>query len=314
MSTADYYKTLGVKRGASADEIKKAYRKLAVKYHPDHNPGDKQAEDKFKEISEAYAVLSDQEKRRQYDQFGHSEFRQHYSSEDIFRNSDFSDIFREFGIGGEDVFGSFFGGRRRSGRAYGGGGRGQSGFFGDFGTDMRAPRKKGNNLSYDLHVPLREAVFGAERLLAFNTDTGVAKISVKVPPGIVTGKKLRITGKGSPSPNGGSPGDLLVNIVVDPDPAFRRDGDDLIVDLPLKLTEAFLGRKAEVTTLEGKTLNLTVPPGTQNQGKLRIKGHGAPKTSGSGRGDLIVQIMIKSQGPLTDKQKELLEALAEEGL
>jgi curved DNA-binding protein len=313
VSTNDYYKILGLNRGASADEIKKAYRKLAVKYHPDHNPDDKEAEDKFKELSEAYAVLSDAEKRRQYDQFGHSEFRQQYSSEDIFRNSDFSDVFREFGIGGEDLFGHFFGGRRRSGRAYGGG-RGQSGFFGDFGTDMRAPRKKGNNLSYDLHVTLKEAVFGTERLIAFNTETGVSKISVKVPPGVATGKKLRITGKGSPSPNGGSPGDLLVNIIVGSDPSFRRDGDDLIVDLPLKLTEAVLGKKAEVTTLEGKTLSLTVPPGTQNQGKLRIKGHGAPKSKGSGRGDLIVQITVKSPGPLTDKQKELLQALAEEGL
>ena len=142
MSTNDYYKILGLKRGASADEIKKAYRKLAVKYHPDHNPGDKQAEDKFKELSEAYAVLSDAEKRHQYDQFGHSEFRQQYSSEDIFRNSDFSDVFRDFGIGGEDLFSQFFGGRRRSGRGYGGG-RGTIRLFRGFrDRHARSPQKK----------------------------------------------------------------------------------------------------------------------------------------------------------------------------
>lgn len=317
MNNRDYYEILGVGRQATAEEIKKAYRRLAVKYHPDRNQGDKAAEEKFKELSEAYAVLSDQDKRTQYDRFGHSGFRQQYSQEDIFRNFDVGDMFKEFGFGSDDLFSQLFGGRRRSySRPYGRGARSGGGaeFFNGFGRERPQARAKGADLSHDLHVSLSEAVFGVERVIAFNTDEGVAKYTVKVPAGIGTGKKLRLSGKGRPSPTGGAPGDLLVNVIVDPHPRFQRDGDDLVTDVEIRTTDTLLGTTVQVETLEGKTLNLKVPPKTPGQTRLRIKGYGVPKMNGSGRGDLFARLVTKMPDKLTKRQKELLEALAEEGL
>ncbi|MEW5721773.1 MAG: DnaJ C-terminal domain-containing protein [Thermodesulfobacteriota bacterium] len=311
MGQRDYYEILGVKKNTTPEELKKAYRKLAVKYHPDRNPGNKQAEEKFKQISEAYAVLSDKEKRESYDRFGHSEFRQHYSREDIFRGFDVGDIFQEFGLGGEDILSHLFG---RRGRAAGRAGSGLNGFFGDFGRAGQRVRRKGADVSLDLHVSLAEAVFGAERLVAFNQPGGVAKVAVKVPPGISPGKKLRLTGKGEASPGGGPPGDLLVNVLVQPHPVFKREGDDLVMDLFLRPTEALLGKEAQVVTLEGKTLSVRVPAGTAGGTRLRVKGHGAPRFKGHDRGDLMVRVMVETPAELTARQKELLKALAEEGL
>lgn len=318
MSQKDYYDILGVERTASAEDLKKAYRKLAVKYHPDHNSGDKKAEEKFKEISEAYAVLSDKDKRGQYDAFGHTEFRQQYSQEDIFRNFDAGDMFKEFGFGGEDIFSQLFGGRRRStARPYGSAGRSSQGFgsfFGDFGHQHQAARRRGGDVRFDLHLTLFEAVFGAERMVAFNQAGGVSKVTVKVPPGISEGKTLRLADKGEPGSEGGRPGDLLVKVSVDPHPRFRREGDDLVTDLPLRPTMALLGTEAMVETLDGKTLSVRVPPGTAAQTKLRVKGHGVHRFKGRGRGDLIVRVLVESPSELTERQKELLQALAEEGL
>ena len=317
--SVDYYEALGISRNASPEEIKKAYRRLAVKHHPDRNPGDTAAEEKFKSISEAYAVLSDDKKRRHYDTYGHADFQQHYSREDIFRGFNTGDMFKDFGFGGDDLFSNLFGGGRRSfgGRPYGrGGGAGRdfNRFFGDFGRQPRPRRTKGQDLSHDLHVSFAEAVLGAEKLLAFNTDEGVSKFTVKVPPGVASGTKLRLSGKGRPSSDGGAAGDLLVNITVGTHSVYRREGDDLIADIQLKPSEALLGARVPVETLDGKTLNLTVPPLTLNQHRLRIRGHGVPRPKENTRGDLYVRILIETPDHLTDRQKELIRQLAEEGL
>jgi curved DNA-binding protein len=316
MTTTDYYKTLGVARTATAEEIKKAYRKLAVKYHPDRNPDNAKAEEKFKEISEAYAVLSDAEKRRGYDAFGHGEFHRHYSQEDIFRGFDAGGMFKEFGLG-EDIFSSLFGSGQRPrgrGRAGSGGGAGFEDFFGDFGRTRRAPRPKGPDINYDLAISLTEAVFGAQKLVAFNTDQGVSKLTVKVPAGVQNGKKLRLTGQGYPGPEGGTTGDLFITIRVESHPHFSLEGRDMIRDVTVKPTEALLGTTVRVETLDGKNLEIKVPPGTSAGARFRLRGLGAPGSNGEARGDLYVRINVAAPGPLTDKQKELLQALAEEGL
>lgn len=313
MNSSEYYEILGVSRQAGQEQIKKAYRRLAVKYHPDRNSGDKAAEEKFKEINEAYAVLSDPEKRQQYDMFGHTGFQRQYSQEDIFRNFDVGDMFKDFGFGTEDLFSHLFGQRGRScQRPYGRGGGGA--FFSGFGRNQPGPRPKGPDLSYDLRISLNEAVFGAERLIAFNTADGVSKITVKVPPGIDTGNKLRISSKGRPNPRGGPPGDLLVQIIVEPHQKFRRKDADLFMDVEIKPSEAILGAKVEIETLEGKRLNLNVLPGTLSHARLRISGYGACRLKDQGRGDLFARILIMSPEALTKRQKELLQALAREGL
>ena len=315
MSSPDFYTTLGVARSASAEDIKKAYRKLAVKYHPDRNPDNKQAEEKFKEISEAYAVLSDPEKRGQYDSFGHSQFRQQYSQEDIFRGFDIGDIFKEFGFGGGDSYTHIFGSRPGAGRGRPGWrNQGTGDFFGDFGQSGRRMKRKGANVTVDLHVTFVEAVLGAEKLVAFNMDQEVTKISVKVPPGVDSGKKLRVSGRGHAGSEGGPPGDLIVTVRVGNHPDFRRENDDLVIDKTVKLTEAMLGATVQVETVEGKKLNLRVPPGTANHSKLRIKGHGVPSFKGAGRGDMYVRIIVEMPSELTARQRELLEELAREGL
>ncbi len=188
----DYYGTLGVKKDASAEEIKKAYRKLALKYHPDKNPDDKKAEEKFKEITEAYAVLSDAEKRKQYDQFGESGFHQRYSQEDIFRNFDVGDIFREFGIGNEDIFGHLFGGGMRGRTTFHGGGPAQA--------------LKGQDYVLRLAIPFSLAVLGGEKRVDFQRDGSVEQLQVRIPPGIESGQRLRVAGKGGASPTGGPEG------------------------------------------------------------------------------------------------------------
>jgi curved DNA-binding protein len=311
MAGKDYYKILGVSKSASEDEIKKAFRKLAMKYHPDQNKGDKQAEERFKEVNEAYAVLSDKEKRKQYDMFGADGFQQRFSQEDIFSNFDFGQVFREFGFGSEDVLGRIFGGmggRRSFGR---GGGGHYSG--GPFGRTAQQPQK-GTDLVMDMQVSLKEAVFGGSKVAGFNKGAGVERVTVKIPPGISSGKKLRIAGKGQQGAWGGPAGDLLIKIVVAPHPVFDRKGDNLIVSREITLTQAVLGTKLEVPTLDNKTLSLKVPPGTQSHTQLRIKGHGAPRFNKTGRGDLYVKIIVTLPKSLTEEQKELFEQLSRQGL
>ena len=308
----DYYKILGLQKDASDGEIKKAYRKLAMKYHPDHAKGDKSAEEKFKKISEAYAVLSDKDKRKEYDTFGSEGFHQRFSQEDIFRNFDFGQVFREFGFGSEDVFGRIFGGMGGGRRPFG---RGGGGFHsgGPFGRTAQQPQK-GANLVMDMQVSLKEAIFGVSKIASFNKGGGVERVTVKIPPGISTGKKLRIAGRGQEGAWGGPRGDLLIKILVAPHPVFDRKGDDLIISREISLTQAVLGAQIEVPTLDDKTLSLKVPPGTQSHTQMRVKGYGVSRFNKSGRGNLYVKIIVRLPRSLTPEQDELFKQLVEQGL
>ena len=310
MAENDYYKILGVGRDAAADDIKKAYRKLAMKYHPDKAKGDKkQAEEKFKQISEAYAVLSNPEKKKEYDEFGSQVFRDKFTQEDIFRGGDFSDIFGD--AASESIFSRIFGGQG------GGRPRGRTRSFRYGGPEghyeqMQAP--KGQDLQVEVPITLHEIAFGTDKLVSFTHQGQVEKISVKIPPGSLPGKKLRLTGKGSPSPMGGPAGDLYVKLKELEHPVFKREAGDLLVDRRIKLSEATLGTKVTVPTLDGKTMSLKVPPGTQSHTKMRLKNYGLPTASGKSRGDQLVRIIVETPANLTKKQKALLEDLAKEGL
>jgi len=296
----DYYAVLGVEKTADIEQIKKAYRKLAVKYHPDKNPGDKAAEERFKEITEAYAVLSDKEKRRQYDQFGEAGFHQRFSQEDIFRNVDLNDIFREFGFGGDDLFGQLFGGR---------GGAFRSGAF-----HARRPRPlKGQDLLLRLSIPFRQAVLGGEQQLDLSRHGHPEPIKVRIPAGVDQGQKLRVAGKGAPSPAGGPAGDLLLEIEVGSDPVFSREGSDLMVTVEIPFSGACLGTSVAVPTLEGQK-RVKVRAGTRNGSRIRLKGFGVPERHGRGAGDLYAVVVVKVPETLTEEQQVLLEKLRDSGL
>jgi curved DNA-binding protein len=318
MAARDYYEILGVSKGASTDEIKKAYRKLAMKYHPDRNKGNKEAEEKFKEINEAYAVLSDTEKRKQYDHFGAGEFRQRFTQEDIFRNFDFGNLFREFGFGA-DVFSQIFGGGRprtgaRTYRFYGRPGEGFAPGEFDFGEEFQARPRKAADLIYELPITLPEASFGTKKLITFNRDGHLERVQVKIPPGISSGKRLKVSGKGQPGGRSTSPGDLYVRVEVLEHPVFKREGDDLTLERPVRYSEAVLGTEIEVPTIDGKTLRVKVPSGTQTNTRMRLKGYGVPHLGGGGRGDAYVRIVVETPASLTERQKRLVEELKREGL
>ncbi len=311
----DYYQVLGVDKKASADEIKKAYRKLAVKWHPDKNPNDKGAEEKFKKISEAYAVLSDAQKREQYDQFGSADrFRQQYSQEDIFRDFDLDEILRGFGFGsgrGRTTF--------RTSRRGGGGAQDFedpfSGMFGGGGGRHYANMpQKGQDAEYNLSISLEESVMGADKKISLQMENRIEDINVKIPPGISSGKKLRLPGKGLAGFNGGPNGDLFLNINVMPHPIFARDGNDLYIEKTIKFTQAALGITIDIPTLDGTTKRLKIAPGTQNNTKIRMKGYGVPSLKGSLKGDQFVKINIEVPKKLTDRQIKLVEQLANEGM
>ena len=302
MAGTDYYKTLGVEKSATAGDIKKAYRKLAMKYHPDHAKGDKAAEEKFKKITEAYAVLSDPDKRKQYDTFGSADFQQRYTQEDIFRNFDLGDIFKEFGFGGGG-HSTGDGGFRFSfgGSPFGGGARGQ-----------RAV--KGSDLVYELPVTLREVATGVNKAITFEHQGRTENVSVRIPKGMQDGKRLRLAGKGDPSPYGGPAGDLYIKVKVIEDPVFKTENHDLIIYRNIKLTEALLGAQISVPTLNGGELSLKIPPGTRHKTKMRLSGHGLPHMKGAGQGDLYVIILVDTPKQLTEEQKELVTQLADTGL
>jgi curved DNA-binding protein len=315
----DYYQVLGVDKKATAEEIKKAYRKLAVKWHPDKNPNNKSAsEEKFKKISEAYAVLSDPEKRQNYDNFGSADqFRQQYSQEDIFRGFDLDEILRSFGFGG-----SRGGGRTtfRTGRR-GGGGGGQeyddpfSSIFGGGGGHQYANMpQKGQDAEYNLSVSLEESVMGADKKISLQMENRIEDINVKIPAGISSGKKLRLPGKGLAGINGGPNGDLYLNINVLPHPIFARDGNDLYIEKTIRFTQAALGTTIDVPTLDGTTKRLKIAPGTQNNTKIRMKGFGVPGLKGAPKGDQYIKINVEVPKKLTDKQMKIIEQLAAEGI
>jgi len=304
MPETDYYKTLGVSKNTKDDEIKKAYRKLAMKYHPDHTKGDKSAEEKFKKISEAYAVLSDKEKRKQYDTFGSDGFHQRFSQEDIFRSFDFGDIFKEFGFGGTNPFMGRRGGMRFS---FGSGS--------PFGSHPgRQQQVKGSDLVYELPLTLQEVAKGTNKVISFDHKGRSEKITVKILKGMITGKKLRLAGKGEPSPYGGPPGDLYIQSKVLNDPQYDVKEYDLYLNRDIRLTEAILGRSISVPTLDGKELSLKIPPGTRHGTKMRLSGHGLPVMKGRKKGDLYVHIHVVMPERLNKEQKKLIEKLAQTGL
>lgn len=307
---ADYYKTLGVEKSASDDDIKKAYRKLALKYHPDRNKGDKGAEEKFKEISEAYAVLSDKDKKRQYDMYGDAKFHQQYSQEDIFRGADFSTVFKDFDMGGLDsIFGRIFGGGGGFGGFGPGGGQGGPGGhpFGGFGGAQQ--QQKGPDAEYPLTIGFHEAFNGSERSISYTLGDGSKHdITLKIPPGAKSGARLRIAGKGARSPYGGKPGDLIVVLKIADHPQFKRDGDDIEVGLPLKISEALLGCARDVDTMDGPK-KVKIPAGVKPGTKVRLKGLGFPKPGKAGRGDFYVVIELKIPEKLTSQQLSVVESL-----
>jgi curved DNA-binding protein len=293
MDYKDYYTILGVDRGASEQEIKKAYRKLARKYHPDINPGDKQAEAKFKEINEANDVLSDKEKREKYDRFGRDWQR-----------------YQQAGSAGDFDWGSYAGG--------GGGGGDMSDFFEQlFGGGRRSSgggfnfRVDGQDVEHQVDITLEEAFAGTQRTLQFSNPNGTPRtITVKIPAGIENGGKVRVSGEGGPGRNGGRKGDLLLVANILRHPRFERDGDDLRLRLPVDMFTMLLGGEAQVTTLDGKTIKLKVPAGTANGKVIRLTGQGLPRLRNIGtRGDLYVTLEALLPATLSDRERELVEEL-----
>lgn len=305
----DYYKTLGIDKSASDTEIKKAYRKLAMKYHPDRSKGDKKAEEMFKKVSEAYAVLSDAEKRRQYDEFGADGFNQRFSQEDIFRGFDFGDILREFGFGGGAS--RMRGGGSQFSFGSGFGGMGDS----PFGGQARAQRQmKGADLVYELPLTLKEAANGARKTISYEHKGKTERITVTIPKGMRDGKKLRLAGKGEASAYGGPAGDLYIKARVENDSLFSVEDGQLVTHRSILLTEALLGTTISVPTLDDRTLSLRIPPGTRHKTRMRLPGHGLPDMDGRRAGDLFVVIQVTMPKELTDEQRKLVEKLAKTGI
>jgi len=300
MSQKDFYAVLGVQASATADEIKRVYRKLAKQFHPDTNPGDAKAAERFKEISEAYNTLGDAEKRREYDEM------------------------RRLGaFGGYPGGGYPGGGARRGGRGPSGGPRmeefdisGIGGFgdlfgsmFGGAGPRRPAGPEKGQSVETTLQIPFRTAVLGGKVPLDFTLD-GVSKsVRITVPQGSESGSRIKLSGQGGPGARGGPAGDLYITFEVAPDPVFTREGRDLVVQLPLNIVQATLGTKLSVRTIDEKTLTLTVPKGTASGKRLRVRGQGV--TQGGKTGDLLVEVRIVAPEALTEAQEEQLIAFAE---
>ncbi len=352
----DYYEILGISKTASVDEIKKTYRTLAMKHHPDRVPAEqkKEAEERFKEISEAYAVLSDPQKRSVYDQYGHSGFDQRYSTEDIFRGADFSSIFEDLGFGsGGSIFEDLLGG----GLDLFGGGRGGSGRRGRRGADLEIEvplafeeAAKGTEKTVTIHRrelcsecrgeggerqtcstcggsgQMRQAAGFMVMVRACHKCGGAGstlkracsrchgegrvsverKLQVKVPAGVESGMRLRLTGEGEAGTRGR--GDLYVHLNVAPHPVFQRNGPDLLLDYPVPMTQAALGTELEIPTLNGR-VTMKIPPGTQSSTVFRVRGKGVANVHDGRAGDLLVRVMVETPTNLTPAQRRTVEEL-----
>jgi len=274
MSKRDYYEVLGVSKGASESEIKKAYRKMALKYHPDKNPGDKEAEEKFKEAAEAYEILSNAEKRQRYDQYGHAGVGGAAGANGFHMSMD--DIFSQFG----DIFGDAFGG------AFGG--------FGGFGGTRQG---EGQTIVSKCPVCAGDGIVKGEEV-----------ISIKIPAGVEDGMQLSMSGKGNAGARGGIPGDLIILIEEQEDKNFVRDGRNILYDAFISFTDASLGATIDVPTLDGKA-RIKIAPGTQAGKVLRLKGKGLPSLNSYGNGDLLVNINVWTPKSLTKEEREILEKL-----
>jgi molecular chaperone DnaJ len=349
---ATLYDTLGVKKGASADEIKKAYRKLAAQYHPDKNPGDAAAEERFKEVQNAYDVLSDEQKRTQYDSFGDPNGRRGFDPRDFGGNFTINDL-GDLG----DLFGGLFGGRA---------GRG--------GATRRRQPERGADLEVEVRLSFEDSLRGLETRIPVDVTTAcrecggtgaepgtspvicpechgrgviaesqglfalsepcprcrgngtvvekpcrkcngtgqerrTKRYTVKIPAGVKDGTRIRLKGKGEAGANGGATGDLFVVTRVEPSKLFHRRGSDLVIEVPVTYPEAALGTTVEVPTPYGDRVSLKVPAGTQDGRQLRIRGHGAPKLSGTGKGDLIARLRVTVPKKVTKKERQALEEL-----
>lgn len=287
----DYYKTLGVSRNADEKEIKKAFRKLAKQYHPDTNPGNAAAEAKFKEINEAYEVLSDATKRRQYDQFG-ADFHR-YTSGGGAGAAGYSGGYTQTvngDISFEDFIKNIFGG--------------MGGFGGRTASTGARPAMRGDDIEQPVRITLREAYEGTSRIIS----KGERRIQAAIPAGVTEGQRVRLAGEGQAIP-GGQPGDLFLVVHIEPDPQFERVGDDLYVDVRVDAFTAMLGGQVEVPTMDGR-VRLNIPAGTQSGQKFRLSGKGMPvlKQKDS-RGDLYARIVITVPTYLTDEQRRLVEQL-----
>ncbi len=361
MAKADYYDLLGVSKGASDDEIKKAYRKMAMKYHPDRNPGDKQAEEKFKEVNEAYEVLKDPQKKAAYDQFGHSAFEQGMggAGHGGFGGFGANGFDFNFGEGGgfSDIFSDIF-----------------SDFMGGGNSRRSSARNRGQDLRYDIVITLEEAFKGVSKTIQFRRNgkcshcdgkggeykttcskchgSGVINVrqgffmsqqvcpecggtgyiiknpchfcngsgievenktlEIKIPAGVDTGTKLRVSGEGEAGLGGSTPGDLYVYVMIRPNKVFAREGKNLILNVPISIGEAALGATIEVPIIEGGKAEVRIPKGIQTGEKLRLKGKGMTGINSSIRGDMYLDITVEVPTKLSSRQEELLREFEEE--
>lgn len=310
MATADFYQELGVARGASTDEIKKAFRKLATKHHPDRNPGDKKAEERFKAINRANEVLSDSKKRALYDEFGEMGLRDGFDVENARAYQRYQQQggmpggVGGFGGGGqgvriEDLF---------SGAVGGGGGIGD--LFGEMftGRGRRRGPQKGSDIIGQVRVDFLAAIEGAS--VKVRIQDGADEVTVRIPPGAGPGDKVRVAGHGAPGAGGGPAGDLLLSIEIAPHPFFKREGLDLSLDLPISVAEAYQGAKVKVPTPSGE-VTLTVPKGAKSGQLVRLKGKGVKRQSK--QGDLFVRFLIQLPTEHSEAIAEAVQVLGDAG-